>query len=70
MASASLLIVLRMCVSWPFRVMSICPDQELTDAASIAIWNKHRIVMAASVVLWATGVAFHIYGELFPSAFL
>jgi hypothetical protein len=46
----------------PFRVTSICSDQVLTDAASIAIWNRHKVVTATSIIVWGTGVAFHISG--------
>jgi hypothetical protein len=46
----------------PFRVTSICPDQVLTDAASIAIWNRHKVVIATSIIIWGTGVTFHING--------
>ncbi|KAI0274125.1 hypothetical protein BGY98DRAFT_95060 [Russula aff. rugulosa BPL654] len=38
LASASLLIVLRI----------------------IAIWNKHKVVVVTSIVIWGTGIAFHV----------
>ena len=41
---------------------STFPDLVLTDAASIAIWNRHKVVMATSIIIWGTGVVFHIKG--------
>ncbi|KAI0274120.1 hypothetical protein BGY98DRAFT_94872 [Russula aff. rugulosa BPL654] len=26
----------------------------------IAIWNRHKVVMATSIIIWGTGVVFHI----------
>jgi hypothetical protein len=44
----------------PFRIATISPDQVLIDAASIAIWNRNKVVMVMSISLWVIGVAFHI----------
>ncbi|KAN0118724.1 hypothetical protein V8E52_004835 [Russula decolorans] len=32
----------------------------LTDAASIAIWNRNKAVTATSIIIWVTGFAFRI----------
>jgi hypothetical protein len=46
----------------PFRIATISPDQVLIDVASIAIWNRNKVVMVMSISLWAIGAASHIYG--------
>lgn len=33
------------------------------DAFSIAIWNKNRVVVAISLGVWMTNIAFLIQGE-------
>lgn len=38
-------------------------DQSLMDDFSIAIWNKNRVVVAISLGVWMTNIAFLIQGE-------
>ncbi|KAH9988669.1 hypothetical protein BJV77DRAFT_964279 [Russula vinacea] len=62
LACASLLIVLRMYVIiYPF---TISPDKVLIDAASIAIWSRHKAVRVATLSIWGIGVGFHVQSPL------
>ncbi|KAH9956527.1 hypothetical protein BC827DRAFT_1270892 [Russula dissimulans] len=56
-ASASLLMVLRMCVTF-FRVMQQCE----AGTTSIAIWNKKKIITAVAITVWMINVPFLIHG--------
>ena len=63
-----------MCVFLAHSLNVNFPDEVLTDAASTAIWtaiwNRYKAVTAVSIIIWGTGVAFHIEGQLFPLIFL
>jgi hypothetical protein len=71
MAAATLLIVLRMYVFIdPFARHANFLDKVLNDVASIAIWNRNKVVTTAAISIWGIGVAFHINGWLFTLFFL
>lgn len=58
LASASLLIVLRVCV--PSHHL---PEQVVIETLRIAIWNKNKIVVVIAASLWITNVAVMIRGK-------
>jgi hypothetical protein len=37
------------------------------EVISIAIWNRNRLVMAMSLIVWGTNVAFLIQGKSFTT---
>jgi hypothetical protein len=37
-------------------------DWEMTEASSIAIWNKKNIVIAIATGVWVTNIAFLVQG--------
>jgi hypothetical protein len=40
--------------------------QELTEAASIAIWNKNKAIAAMALSVWAINIGFLIQGQSAP----
>jgi ABC-type transporter lipoprotein component MlaA len=46
-----------------FLVKTILGDQMLIDAASIAIWNKNKVVVTLTIMVWGTGIGFHFYSK-------
>ncbi|KAI0284060.1 hypothetical protein BC826DRAFT_170495 [Russula brevipes] len=59
-AAASLLIVLRMCVVLSLLLHDNPQEQPLIDVASIAIWNKNKVVTVTAYSIWGINVAFLI----------
>jgi hypothetical protein len=41
-------------------------NQALTEAFSIAIWNKNKFAMAFAVITWLTNVSVIIQGKSLP----
>ncbi len=35
----------------------------LINAASIAIWNRNKVVIAMAMTIWGTSIGFHLYSE-------
>ena len=60
LAASSLLIVLRMYVSFWVALT------KLMEAIRIAIWNKKMIVVAFATGVWVVNVAFLIQGNSLP----
>jgi hypothetical protein len=42
------------------------PNQALTEAFSIAIWNKNKFAVAFAVIMWVTNVSVVIQGKSLP----
>jgi hypothetical protein len=42
---------------------AISPGQDLTEAASIAIWNKNRVAVGMALCIWVINVGFLIEGR-------
>ena len=43
----------------------------LTNVASIAIWNRNKVVVALAMIVMGTSIGFHLQGKFvssFPSA--
>ena len=40
----------------------------LINAASIAIWNKNKVVVPLTLIVWGTTVGFHIRSKSLPVA--
>ena len=38
-------------------------DQLLIEIASVAIWNRNKIVMGAAIIVWCVNVGFLIQGK-------
>jgi hypothetical protein len=61
--AASLLIVLRTYVfvynstQWQFSVI------RLIDVASIAIWNRNKVVVALTFIVWGISIGFHLQSK-------
>jgi hypothetical protein len=47
----------------PILCFPVFRDQSLVDDFSTAIWNKNRVVVAISLGVWMTNIAFLIQGE-------
>jgi hypothetical protein len=60
-AAASLLIVLRMYVLLPDPIVE--DNWALTGAASLAIWNMNKIVIAIATSAWGTTIIFQIQSK-------
>jgi hypothetical protein len=61
--AASLLIVLR---TYVFGHGSM--NQVLINASSVAIWNGNKVVVALTIVVWVTSIAFHLRSKFLPLA--
>lgn len=59
LAASSLLIVLRVYV----LAMTDSLEQTPTEAISIAIWNRDRVMMTVTASMWVTNLSFLIQGE-------
>jgi hypothetical protein len=64
MVASSLLIVLRMYVLINNSMGPVSPNQTLTDVASIAIWDKNKIVVATAFSIWVINAAFFLQRKL------
>jgi hypothetical protein len=64
MFTSSLLIVLRMYVFINDSMEPVSPNHTLTGDASIAIWNKNKIVVATAFSIWVINGAFFLQREL------
>jgi hypothetical protein len=47
-----------------FLIWGHLSQTNLTEASSIAIWNKNRLVVGTAIIVWATNVSFIILGKL------
>ncbi len=64
LVSASLLIIIRMYVSFhSYKPGPSFPNEALIEAFSIAIWSKNKIAVAIGVTTWVTNVLVIIQGE-------
>jgi hypothetical protein len=66
MSASSLLIVLRVYVLNNDPTESISPNQMLIGVASIAIWNKNKIVRAIAFSIWIINAASFLQRKLLP----
>ena len=48
--------------------MTILGNQVLINAASIAIWNKNKVVVTLTIIVWGTSVGFHLRSKSLPLA--
>ena len=64
MSTSSLLIVLRMYVLNNDPTEPVFPNQTLIDVASIAIWNKNKIVGAIAFSIWVINAASFLQRKL------
>jgi hypothetical protein len=63
--TSSLLIMLRVYVSHELR--STFPNQGAQGRlCRIAVWNKDKIVVVISTIIWMTDVAFLVNGKYLP----
>ena len=56
MLSSSLLIVLRAYVL--INTSTVLNLSKLTEAGSIAVWNRNRVVVALAISVWVVNAAF------------
>ena len=49
-----------------FHVRTILGIQVLINAASIAIWNKNKVVVPLTLIVWGTTVGFHLHSKSLP----
>ena len=40
--------------------MTMSRNQVLIDTASIAIWNRNKVVVTLSIIVWGISTGFHI----------
>lgn len=66
LVTSSLLIVFRMYVFFCHSDWGHSSQTNLTEASSIAIWNKNRLVVGIAIIVWATNVLVIISGKLVP----
>jgi len=64
MVASSLLIVLRMYVLNNDPTEPLSQNHTLTDVASIAIWDKNKIVAATAFGIWGINAAFFLHRKL------
>ena len=64
MSTSSLLIVLRVYVLNNDPTESVSPNQTLIGVASIAIWNKNKIVGAIALSIWIINAASFLQRKL------
>jgi hypothetical protein len=55
-----------MYVSSVFPIWLHISQTNFTEASSIAIWNKNRLVVGTAIIVWATNVSVIILGKLAP----
>ena len=41
-------------------MVTIFRNYELIDVASIAIWNRNKVVVTLAITVWGTSIAFHL----------
>jgi hypothetical protein len=63
MALASLLILLRVYVESCTLVLGL---RKADGSASVAIWNRKKIILALAISVWGTDIAFLIHGKSLP----
>jgi len=51
------------CVRPRFHLKTILGNQVLTNAASIAIWDRNKVVVRLTIIVWGTSIGFHLYSE-------
>jgi hypothetical protein len=67
LVSASLLIIVRVYVSFhSFKPGPSFPNQALTDAFSIAIWNKNKFAVTIAAIALVTNASVIIQGKSLP----
>ena len=61
-----MIIMLRMLVSMSPRLPcdGLFFEYVLTEISSYAIWNKSKVIMAISAVVWAVNLGFQLAGKL------
>ena len=65
--AASFLVVLRMYVCFhTSEAADISPEQQLMAAASVAIWNKNKVISGIAIGLWLNNTAFCILCKFLP----
>lgn len=64
MFASSLLIVLRMYVHNNDPTEPLSQNHTLIDVASIAIWNKNKIVSSTAFAIWGINGAFFLQRKL------
>jgi hypothetical protein len=40
----------------------------LTNAASVAIWNRNKVVVTLTIIVWGTSIGFHLHSKFLPLA--
>jgi hypothetical protein len=40
----------------------------LINAARIAIWNRNKVVVTLTIIVWGTSIGFHLYSKFLPLA--
>ena len=43
-------------------------NQVLIDTASIAIWNRNKVVVTLTTITWGTSIGFHFHSKFLPPA--
>jgi hypothetical protein len=50
------------------HVKTILGNQVLINASSTAIWNRNKVVMTLTIIVWGTSIAFHLRSKFRPLA--
>ena len=66
LSAASLLIIFRMYVSFRSSNPPFFPNEALTEASSIAIWDRNKFVVTIATIVWVASLVAIIQGKLFP----
>jgi hypothetical protein len=51
-----------------FHVKTVLGNQVLINAASIAIWNRNKVVVTLTIIVLGTSIGFHLRSKFFPLA--
>jgi hypothetical protein len=51
-----------------FHVKTFLGNLVLINAASIAIWNRDKVVVTLTIIVWGTSIGFHLHGQFLPLA--
>jgi hypothetical protein len=52
---------------WPWsHVKTIFGNQVLINASSVAIWNRNKVVVTLTIIVWGISIASHLRSKFLP----
>jgi len=51
-----------------FHIKTILGNRVLINTASFAIWNKNKVVVILTTIVWGASIGFHLHSKFLPLA--